>query len=448
MSAPRLPLLMGVVNVTPDSFSDGGAFLDPGHAIDHGLKLVDEGAAILDIGGESTRPGADPVSELTELARVLPVIKALAGQTAAAISIDTRKPSVARACVEAGACEVALVYRALNGRSGHRFGRADGALRVGGEAQFAAPHGYLTPPQWMAMWTREHQRVYGSTCEDLGRIAVTQRAHAADNPHALQRRRITLDDYFAGRFINEPLRIYDCALEVDGAVALVLTTRERTRDLRQKPIGLLGHAEFTGQGGSWDQWPDLASMYSAQAGPALWKRTGRTPSEVDVACMYDCFTTTVMITLEEFGLCERGAAGRFFAEGRATFGGDVVVNPHGGLLSEGYIHGLNHSYEAVLQLRGQAGARQVKDARTALVTAGAFRFARNPIYTGMIAIALGLAALVPNAWSALAALALVVGLELHVRFVEEPYLLGMHGDAYRTWAGRTGRFLPGLGRLR
>ena len=273
--------------------------------------------------------------------------------------------------VEAGACEVALVYRALNGRSGHRFGRADGALRVGGEAQFAAPHGYLTPPQWMAMWTREHQRVYRSTCEDLGRIAVTQRAHAAENPHALQRRRITLDDYFAGRVINEPLRIYDCALEVDGAVALVLTTRERARDLRQKPIALLGHAEFTGQGGSWDQWPDLASMYSAQAGPALWKRTGRTPSEVDVACMYDCFTTTVMITLEEFGLCERGAAGRFFAEGRATFGGDVVVNPHGGLLSEGYIHGLNHSYEAVLQLRGQAGARQVKDARTALVTAGA-----------------------------------------------------------------------------
>ncbi len=273
--------------------------------------------------------------------------------------------------VEAGACEVALVYRALNGRSGHRFGRADGALRVGGEAQFAAPHGYLTPPQWMAMWTREHQRVYRSTCEDLGRIAVTQRAHAAENPHALQRRRITLDDYFAGRVINEPLRIYDCALEVDGAVALVLTTRERARDLRQKPIALLGHAEFTGQGGSWDQWPDLASMYSAHAGPALWKRSGRTPSEVDVACMYDCFTTTVMITLEEFGLCERGAVGRFFAEGRATFGGDVVVNPHGGLLSEGYIHGLNHSYEAVLQLRGLAGARQVKDARTALVTAGA-----------------------------------------------------------------------------
>jgi len=101
--AHRLPLLMGVVNVTPDSFSDGGSFLDPAHAIDHAQQLVDEGAAILDIGGESTRPGADDVPEETELARVLPVIKALGGRTAAAISIDTRKPGVARAALDAGA---------------------------------------------------------------------------------------------------------------------------------------------------------------------------------------------------------------------------------------------------------------------------------------------------------------------------------------------------------
>ncbi|MFZ5616110.1 MAG: dihydropteroate synthase [Pseudomonadota bacterium] len=103
MSAPRRPLIMGVVNVTPDSFSDGGSFLDPAHAIEHGLKLVEEGAAILDVGGESTRPGSDPVAEETELARVLPVIRGLATQTATAISIDTRKPTVARAAVEAGA---------------------------------------------------------------------------------------------------------------------------------------------------------------------------------------------------------------------------------------------------------------------------------------------------------------------------------------------------------
>ncbi len=273
--------------------------------------------------------------------------------------------------VQAGACDVAVAYRSLNGRSGRRFGRADGALRVGGERQFSAPHGYLTPPQWMAMWTREHQRVYGTTCEDLGRIAITQREHAGPNEHAVKRDRITMDDYMDGRFINEPLRIYDCALEVDGAVAVVVTTMERARDLRRKPIHILGHAEFTGEGGSWDQWPDLTSMYSHRAGPELWARAGVSPKDVDVACMYDCFTYTVLVTMEEFGLCERGGVGAFFAEGRATYGGDVVVNPHGGLLSEGYIHGLNHTYEAVLQLRGEAEERQVSTARLALVTAGA-----------------------------------------------------------------------------
>jgi dihydropteroate synthase len=94
---------MGVVNVTPDSFSDGGAFIDPSKAIDQALRLVEDGAAIIDVGGESTRPGSDPLDQASELARVLPVIRGLSVQTAAAISIDTRKPAVARAAIDAGA---------------------------------------------------------------------------------------------------------------------------------------------------------------------------------------------------------------------------------------------------------------------------------------------------------------------------------------------------------
>lgn len=273
--------------------------------------------------------------------------------------------------VESGACRTAVVYRSLNGRSGRRFGRADGVREVSGPLQFTAPQGYMTPPQWMAMWAREHQRVYGTTCEDLGRIAVTQRQHASLNEHAVLRDPITIDDYFASRWINEPLRLHDCALEVDGAVALVLTTAERARDLRRRPVGLIAHAEFTGAGGSWEQWPDLTTMYSSRVAPDLWSRSGLRADDVDVACMYDCFTYTVMVTLEEFGFCDRGEVGGYFREGRATYGGAVVVNPHGGLLSEGYIHGLNHTFEAVLQLRGDAGVRQVEGAGVALVTAGA-----------------------------------------------------------------------------
>ena len=284
--------------------------------------------------------------------------------------------------VSGGLCEVALVYRSLNGRSGHRFGRASGAFAVGGEGQFAAPHGYLVPPQWMAMWARRHQHVYGDTCEDLGRIAVTQRTHAAANDHALARQPITLDDYLAARWINEPLRLFDCAFEADGACALVVTTAARAADLPQRPVRVLASAESHAGGGSWDQWSDLTEMYSAQVAPRLWSRGGVGPGDVDVACMYDCFTYTVMATMEDYGFCRKGEVGEFFAEGRATYGGDVVVNPHGGLLSEGYIHGMNHHFEAVLQVRGDAGPRQVEGAGLALVTAGAGPYGGAVLYGG------------------------------------------------------------------
>lgn len=103
MAPPRLPLLMGVVNATPDSFSDGGRYGDPARAVDHALRLVDEGADIVDVGGESTRPGARPVDPEEELGRVLPVLRGIAARSSVRLSIDTRRPEVARAAGEAGA---------------------------------------------------------------------------------------------------------------------------------------------------------------------------------------------------------------------------------------------------------------------------------------------------------------------------------------------------------
>ncbi len=97
------PLVMGIVNVTPDSFSDGGRHADPALAIEAGLRLAAEGADVLDIGGESTRPGAEPVSEQQELDRILPVIEGLARRTDRLLSVDTLKPAVARGAMAAGA---------------------------------------------------------------------------------------------------------------------------------------------------------------------------------------------------------------------------------------------------------------------------------------------------------------------------------------------------------
>ena len=213
-----------------------------------------------------------------------------------------------------------------------------------GDMQFAALNGYVIPPMWIAMFAQRHKHVYGTTDEDFGQIAITMRTHAAANPHAMQRQPIDMDDYLSARWICEPFRLYDCCLETDGAVALVVTTLDRARDLRQAPVRMAGFGEAHTSGGSWTNFPDLSEMYSAYAAKRLWASTGLRPADIDVACMYDCFTGTVMATFEDFGFCPKGQTGAFFAEGRATYGGDVVVNPHGGLLSEGYLHGLNHHF--------------------------------------------------------------------------------------------------------
>jgi acetyl-CoA acetyltransferase len=287
----------------------------------------------------------------------------------------------AAAAIVTGQAEVVVVYRVLG--SNTRYGHTTGPILAsggGGAGEFAAPHGYMVPPQWFAMWCRRHQAMYGSTAEDLGAIAVQQRLHASKNEHAIAKTPITIDDYLAGRWVNEPFRVFDCCYEVDGAVALVLTSAERAADLPHKPIYPLAAADSSGFGGNVDQWDDMSCMYSRDAAPRLWKRVGLGPKDMDIALMYDCFTYTVMATFEDFGFCEKGEVGDYFREGRATYGGDVVVNPHGGLLSEGYLHGLNHHYEAVLQLRGDAGVRQVPGAETALVTAGAGPFGGALVY--------------------------------------------------------------------
>jgi acetyl-CoA acetyltransferase len=292
--------------------------------------------------------------------------------------------SLAADAIKAGTAKTIVLYRAMNGRSAQRLGDAAEAIALAiPELHFSMPQGYVVPPQFMAMWARRHQHVYGSTCEDFGQIAVTQRAHAVPNDHAIARNPISMDDYLAGRWINEPLRVFDCAFEVDGAVALVVTSAERTRDLAAPGVRILSTADSHGYGGSWDQWPDPTTMYSSRVAPRLMERVAGEIAclgDIDVACIYDCFTYTVMAVMEDFGFAGKGEIGAYFADGRATYGGDVVVNPNGGLLSEGYLHGFNTQFEAVLQLRGQAGERQVDDAEVALVTAGAGPYGGAAIY--------------------------------------------------------------------
>jgi len=152
---PRPALVMGIVNVTPDSFSDGGKFFDPARAVAHALELVAQGAEILDLGGESTRPGAEPVAEAEELRRVIPVIEELASSVKIPLSIDTVKPTVARAALRAGASVV-------NDVAAHR--EDDAMWRVVAElgAGYICMHAQGTPQ------TMQTNPIYADVVREVG----------------------------------------------------------------------------------------------------------------------------------------------------------------------------------------------------------------------------------------------------------------------------------------
>ena len=280
----------------------------------------------------------------------------------------------AAAAVTSGAAGAVLVYRAFNERSGHRFGQPD-ANRRGAAWNWYAPYGLDTPAKIYALWFQRYMHTYGVTNADLGRYVVVARKHAATNPNAwFYQRPITLEDHQASRWIVEPIiRKLDCCQESDGGVAFVVTTSERARDLKQRPVRVVAASQSHLWGGDimFNYYhPDVADFPEASAlARQLWSTSGLTPRDVQVAMLYENFTPVVFQQLEAFGFCGRGEAKDFIAAGNIELGGAIPVNTHGGLLGEGYIHGVNNVLEAVRQLRG-AAANQVADVEHVLVAAG------------------------------------------------------------------------------
>jgi acetyl-CoA acetyltransferase len=270
----------------------------------------------------------------------------------------------AAAVIEAGLATTVVCYRSLNGRTGPRIGHGPGEA-TGAEA-FQMPWGMVSPVTQFGQFARRHMVTYGSTGEQFGAVAVAMRRHASHNPAAVMREPITLADHQASRMIAEPLRLLDCCLETDGACALVLTSSERAAAGPRPLVEVLGGAQASGPGGAAVVFRDqLDESEAALCAADLYRRAGVAPAEVDVAMVYDHFTPFVLFALEAYGLCERGEAGPFAAEGGIEHGGRLPVNTHGGNLSEAYLQGLSHPIEAVRQLRGEASL-QVEGARLAL----------------------------------------------------------------------------------
>jgi acetyl-CoA acetyltransferase len=266
----------------------------------------------------------------------------------------------------AGVADVIVVYRSLNGRSEQRMGGTGGPVMPSIELQYQQPYGLVAAAQHYALMARTHMAAYGTTSEHFGTIAVQQRANAVKNPRALRRDPITLDDYFASPWVVEPFRRLDCCLESDAACAVVVTRRDRARDMRRQPVHVSGVMWDSGVNLFTNEHYELATTPAAAAAGRLWAMAGLGPADVDVAEIYDCFTYTMLVQLEDYGFCDKGDGGPFVASGATSLHSAPPVNTHGGFLSEGYVHGLNHVCEAVHQLRGEAGERQVPRCEVAL----------------------------------------------------------------------------------
>lgn len=279
-------------------------------------------------------------------------------------------PLLAATAIESGVASVVLSYFGVD------WGSAPGGPYAFHEAYpakvaFEEPLGYYGQPAYFGAIAHRYMHEYGLTSRQLGSIAVTQRQHAILNGRAQARRPLGWEDYERSPLVADPLRVADCCLVSDGAAAFVMCSAERARDCPHPPVSIsgVGYAAAPMGGDSiFTQTPDLLAIPGAsEASRRALAMAGLSLGEVDFAEIYDCFTISLVLAIEDLGFCRKGEGGRFFEAGHHALGGKLPVNTHGGLLSHGFALGVNHVVEAVRQLRHDAGAAQVRDAQVGLV---------------------------------------------------------------------------------
>ncbi len=286
------------------------------------------------------------------------------------------------AAVAMGFARHVLVYRTVTessaqgsgGRSGIGLPSGGGSgkrIRMGGDLQWTLPFGAYSAANWAAWYAQRVMHEHGLTREQLAQIPLTARANAARNPAAVYRDPMTLDDYLDVRMISTPLCLYDCDVPVDGATAFVISHRDHAGNLPRPAVRFEAVGTALMGRPYWQHWDDFTSMAARDAGRHLWTRTELTPADVDVAELYDGFSILTLLWLEALAFCGPGEGGAFIEGGkRIALDGELPVNTHGGQLSAGRTHGFGFLHEAVTQLRGDAGERQVAGAEVAVAAAG------------------------------------------------------------------------------
>ncbi len=344
-------------------------------AVDACLEAVaDAGLALEDIDGLSTYPGMagmgmseGGVAAVEEALRIHPTwingggdLPGPAGSLIAAML-----------AVASGLCRHVLCFRTVWESTFASLGLRPSGGRAGGYMQWRAPFGAMSASNWIAMNANQYFHRYGATREMLGWIAINGRTNAARNPVAIYREPMTMDDYLSARPITSPFGLYDCDVPCDAAIAVVVSDASVAPDLPKPAVRVEAVGTQILERVSWDQGTVTHEPQVLGQAAHLWTRTSLRPADVDVALVYDGFTFNAISWLEGLGFCELGEAKDWLDGGRRiALHGDLPVNPHGGQLSEGRTHGFGFLFEAVTQLRHEAGDRQVVGARTAVVTSG------------------------------------------------------------------------------
>jgi len=233
------------------------------------------------------------------------------------------------------------------------------------DAEFDAPYGLIAANPGYALIARRHMYEFGTTPQQMAKVAVDQRKNACKNPAAMfGNKEITIDDVLNSRMIVDPLHLLEIVSPCSGGGAFIVTSAERAKRGPHRPVYLLGAGEAGGHCGI-TRAESLTTSLVKPAAESAFKMAGASPQDMDFVQPYDCYTITVLVTLEDAGFCKKGEGGRFVEEHDLSYKGDFPCNTHGGQLSygqPGLAGGMSHVIEGVRQLMGRGGERQVKDA--------------------------------------------------------------------------------------